>query len=286
MDTPDSIAAELTGGFNEFGLRLYRELPNDGNLFFSPFSIATALSALLPGARGPTGQELANLLQVELPNESFPGRMGALIRRLIRRRIEEETWDEESGAIRTIEKDAFRLNVANALFVETDYPLVESYREVMKADFLAELFSVDFRAPEAAAAQVNGWVSERTEGMIPELVAPEMIAPLTRLILVNAVYFLAEWSMQFSEEATRLQPFYLAPEIDERSVQVPMMRMSRTLAYAADEALGLEALRIPYQSMAMVVLLPKPGRLQDVGDALNADVFSGIIARMQPQRRR
>ncbi len=274
--------SDLVRGFNTFGLRLYGKLPRGENCFLSPLSIATALSALLCGAQGKTGDELAQLLGVEYPPEAFSGRVGRLLESLIQRRAQDYVFDPEGEGYREVEKDVFRLHVANALIAQHGYALNPAYCAMLESDLLAEVLSVDFKQPGPVATQINNWVAEKTHGMITNLLDGSAIGPLTRLILVNAVYFLAEWLDPFEESLTSPQPFYLLPGGDTECVEVPMMRQTLPLQYMVDETLGLEAVRIPYKAMSMLVLLPRPGRFQAVEDALHADLLQAVLAALGP----
>jgi serine protease inhibitor len=58
----------LVEGSNQFALDLYAQLePRDGNLFFSPYSVSTALSMTSSGARGQTLEEMTRVLPTDGP---------------------------------------------------------------------------------------------------------------------------------------------------------------------------------------------------------------------------
>jgi serpin B len=101
-------------------------------------------------------------------------------------------------------------------------------------------------------------------------------------VLANAVYFKAAWSDPFSEYATSPEPFFLSSESGGAdTVEVRMMRQELNLRYWADEALGVEAVSIPYEAMSMVVLLPGTGRLAALEDALDAAFLDRVVAGLQ-----
>ena len=152
----------------------------------------------------------------------------------------------------------------------------------MTDHFGAELFSLDFKAAANAAGRINGWVSEETHGKIPTLVSSEGLDPLTRLVLANAVYFKAAWSSPFEAADTLPEPFFLSSETGgSDTVEARMMRQELDLGYWADEALGMEAVSIPYEAMSMVVLLPETGRLAALGDVLDAAFLDHVIAGLE-----
>ena len=162
-----SAVRSLCDGFNGFGLELHRALPAGGNTFISPLSIGAALAALLPGARGQTATELARVLRVQGMAEGAAGdtagdiarAMAELIRILEPRRIEEDSWNEETQALETVVRETFRLSLATGLFVEEAYPLHTAFCDALTEAFGADFFSVTFADAEASADRVNAWVA-------------------------------------------------------------------------------------------------------------------------------
>ena len=73
VTTPVASQADLStlvDGSSEFALDLYRTLKdNDGNLFYSPYSISLALAMIFAGARGETEEQMANTLGFFLPQD-------------------------------------------------------------------------------------------------------------------------------------------------------------------------------------------------------------------------
>src|SRR5262249_19845799 len=98
---------------------------------------------------------------------------------------------------------------------------------------------------------INQWVAERTEQRIKDLLPPPSVTAATRLVIVNAVYFLADWAAPFDKAETTAQPFYGA-----QTKQVPTMH--HTGSYAIARGSGAALLDLPYQGdkAAMYILLP------------------------------
>jgi serpin B len=286
METPtaDKGVRKLATGFNHFAFRLYTEIAGDGNCFFSPLSVGVALSALVPGARGATGQELAQLLQLAESEAVLLEQIDGLMKALTERRTSTWELDEKTSEFHEVEEKVFVAHIANALFVQAGYPLLSPYQKVLRSAFRAELASVDFGQPEAAASKINDWVSENTNGKITQLVSPDVLTDLTRLILTNAVYFYAGWVDEFSEGGTERRPFYTSPAAKER-VYADMMRKTTYLPYMSDDRLTLQATSLGYRgNMEMLVVLPEPGRLSDVEAVLDADQVSKIVVRLHSRR--
>ena len=274
----------LCAGFNAFGLDLHRELPAGGNTFISPLSIGAALAALLPGARGETAAELARVLRVEGTAEDTARAMAELIRILEPRRTEEDSWNDETDALETVERESFRLSLATGLFVEEAYPLHTAFCDALTEAFGADFFSVTFADAEATASRVNAWVADKTEDRITDLVSPDSVLPDMRLILANAVYFKARWSNQFAEGRTRPKPFHLLQHegtgtVDAPMVDVPMMAQHGTFLYWKSESADAEALRIDYEEgLSMLVVLPATGRFAEAEAGLSADLLARMHA--------
>ena len=121
MHNPESSATlsgaqNLARGFNAFGLRLYGKLRDGRNSFFSPLSISLAISALVPGARGATREEIEAVLGLHGLMGPVQESASALLQSLLNRT--ETWWEYESGEPREVARDLFTLNIATALFVQ------------------------------------------------------------------------------------------------------------------------------------------------------------------------
>ncbi len=229
----------VVAGNNAFAADLYAQLRStDGNLFFSPFSVAAALSMTSAGAAGVTADEMARVLHSSLAREQFHPANGALIQSLDR----------------GVALGGYRLNVANRLWGQTGFPFLESFLKTTREDYAAEMALVEFsRAPEAARTTINDWVSEKTETKIKDLMPEGSVTSDTRLVLTNAVYFKGKWAGPFDPDLTQDAPFHLDAS---RTVEVPTMVRLDKWSYARAE--GVELLELPYEGgdISMVILLP------------------------------
>ncbi|NXC20876.1 SPB6 protein, partial [Corythaeola cristata] len=83
-----------------------------------------------------------------------------------------------------------------------------SFIELSQKLYHAGLEQTDFmNAWEDSRKQINGWVEEKTEGKIQNLLAEGILNSLTRLVLVNAIYFKGNWEKQFDKKNTTEMPF-------------------------------------------------------------------------------
>ncbi len=228
---------------NRFAFDLYQKLTeqNQNNLFFSPYSISSALAMTYAGARNNTARQMADVMYFQkLGDKLHPG-YGLMIERM-------NTGSRDA---------AYQLNVANALWGQQGFDFLESFLNLVRRNYQAGLQRVDFRRTEAARQTINQWISEKTQGKIEELLKTGDLSALTRLVLTNAIYFKGNWSSQFKEEQTRKEPFYL---IDGETVQAPLMHQTNRFGYMEDKLFKL--LELPYagEDLSMVILLPKKRR--------------------------
>src|SRR5690606_18794770 len=134
------------------------------------------------------------------------------------------------------------------------YQFDTTYFAITRKAFNAPLDMVDFRGnPEAARAKINAWVADRTEQRIKDLPPPRSVDAQTRLVIVNALYFLADWAEPFAKAQTYDEPFYVG---GTRATPVPTMHRQGRYLHATGD--GAALLELPYKggSAAMYVLLP------------------------------
>ncbi|MCX8156930.1 MAG: serpin family protein [Verrucomicrobiae bacterium] len=224
---------------NAFALDLYRQLQGQpGNLFFSPYSLATALTMTHAGARDHTAAQMARVLHLETLADP-----PAAWRRFTQ------------GLDESARTSGIQWHVANALWPQAGYPFREEFLRTIKNQFQAGVFPCDYaRDPEAARQRINTWVEEQTQRKITELISPGVLTPLTRMVLVNAIYLKGRWEYAFPARDTADAPFHLP---GGRTRLVPMMTQKQTLGYAENP--DWQALSLPYQGgrWAMVFLLPR-----------------------------
>ena len=266
----DSALANLVQGNSAFALDLYQNLRDkDGNLFYSPYSISLALAMLYAGARGETERQMADTLRFLLVQEDLHPAFNALDLKLASRGGGAEGKDDQG----------FRLNIVNALWGQGGCSFLPEFLDVLGESYGAGVRPLNFlEAPEESRTTINDWVSEQTEDRIKDLIPEGGISPSTFMVLTNAIYFNAAWAHPFEPEDTRDGQFHL---IDGNSVNVPMMRQTKTFGYARGES-GYQALELPYdgRELSMVILLPDRGSFSGFEESLDADVVNGATSRM------
>jgi len=149
------------------------------------------------------------------------------------------------------------LDLANRMYVSNHFELAQQLSQVAKQYYGSEPESVDFAMSDAVAKKINSWVEQKTRDRIKDLVSPSQLGELTRLVLVNAVYFKGKWEIQFDKKMTHPAPFYTT-ESDQAQVQMMNIPKSKFVMGNID-ALSAIGCELPYQSevMSMVLLLPQ-----------------------------
>jgi len=271
IDSPSVPApdqAELVGGNSAFAFDLYhllKEKEGEENLFYSPYSISLALAMTYAGARGETGQQMADTLHYTLPQDRLHPAFNHLDLELASRGEGAEGKDD----------GGFRLNIANTIWGQEDYTFLPEYLDTLALNYGAGMQLVDFIGDsEASRIAINNWVSDQTEGRIKDLIPKGVIDDLTRLVLTNAIFFNAAWADPFEEGQTQDGPFYL---LDGSQVTVPMMHHTASYGYAEGE--GYQAVELPYdgRELSMVILLPAAGEFESFEDSLDAGRVGTIV---------
>jgi len=257
IDQRETAVTTVSAGNTTFALDLYQQLRSqEGNLFFSPYSISTALAMTYAGARGETEAQMAQALHFELSQDTLHPAFAAL-----------------QGQLDAVQAGGdVQLNVANALWPHVDYPFLDAYLDLVKVYYGVSLTTLDYGDPEPARQQINAWAEEQTCGKIKDLIPTGILNRLTRLVLTNAIYFKGNWASQFDEAWTDTAPFTVQPG---QQVAVPLMMQKLTCGYG--EFPQLQVLELPYvgEALSMLVLLP---RQVDGLASLEAQLTPGALA--------
>ncbi|HEY3269218.1 MAG TPA: serpin family protein, partial [Armatimonadota bacterium] len=205
----------------------------EGNVFFSPYSIAAAASMAYNGAGGQTKAEMARAL-------GLGGLSLAEINTANARQLERLNYADPK----------VQVSVANSLWADDQFPLRKDFVERLRNGYAAEAATLDLQS-SSAPGHINGWVSRNTGGKIENIVGP--FGPLDALVLANAIYFHGEWSTVFKKENTRQQPFHLS---DGTEKQVQMMFQGAKCRYLRGDDFQAVCLPYGFKTVSMYVFLP------------------------------
>ncbi|MBR9691639.1 serpin family protein [Candidatus Woesearchaeota archaeon] len=230
---------------NQFAFDLYKELNQEGNAFFSPYSISSALAMTYEGAKGDTAKEIADVFHFPDNNILRPN-FAAIYNNI-----------NEANK-------AYELKTGNALWVQQDYPFLQDYTSKVENYYGGKAVNVDFiKETEKSRQTINSFIEEQTNNKIKDLIPSGVLGPLTRLVLTNAIYFKGTWEWEFDKSDTREHDFKITPE---NTVKVPMMYMDPDKARLNYADMGnLQILELPYkgEKISMLILLPKQGKEYD-----------------------
>jgi serpin B len=267
---PGSGAVEdLAGGNTAFALDLYHQLEvEEGNLFYSPYSISLALAMTYAGARGETAEEMRSVLHFPEPAERVHTGFNTLDQYL--EGLAEQELPEEAG-------EAFRLEIANQLWGQVDYAFQEDFLDTQARYYGAGMKLLNFiEGPEESRRTINQWVSEQTEEKIQDLIPRGGVGSMTRLVLTNAIYFNASWWEPFAEDRTRSGDF---TTLEGEVIQVPMMSHGQAQSFRYSRGGNYQAVEMPYtgNTTSMLVIMPDQGSFREVEEALSPEYLAGIL---------
>ncbi|PNI63031.1 SERPINB6 isoform 7 [Pan troglodytes] len=233
------VLAEANG---TFALNLLKTLGKDNskNVFFSPMSMSCALAMVYMGAKGNTAAQMAQILSF---NKSGGGG---------------DIHQGFQSLLTEVNKTGtqYLLRMANRLFGEKSCDFLSSFRDSCQKFYQAEMEELDFiSAVEKSRKHINTWVAEKTEGKIAELLSPGSVDPLTRLVLVNAVYFRGNWDEQFDKENTEERLFKVSKN-EEKPVQMMFKQSTFKKTYIGE--IFTQILVLPYvgKELNMIIMLP------------------------------
>ena len=258
---------EVVNANNKFAFELYSELDKaeDGNMFYSPYSISAALAMTYEGAKGQTADEMKSVFHFPESNILRPN-FAAIYN------------DINKG------NNAYELRTGNALWVQQDYPFLEDYTSRVEKYYGGKAANLDFVSETEKSRQtINTFIEEQTNDKIKDLIPAGMLNSMTRLVLTNAIYFKGTWEWAFDKSDTREQDFKITPT---NIVKTPMMYMDpdkATFNYADIE--DLQILELPYkgEEISMLILLPTEN-LGAIEPSLTAEKLNEYKAQMKETR--
>ncbi|MEI6851734.1 MAG: serpin family protein [Bacteroidota bacterium] len=252
----------LIANNNEFAFDLYKNIgQKPENMFYSPFSISAAMGMTYAGSKGNTEKQISEVMRFAKNNEAFYG-----------------NYKDYLNTINSLNQDLVNIYTANSLWAQADFAFKQDYIEVIRSQFGGEIKNVNFiKDPEKCRLDINNWVDGKTNKKVENLILPGMIDDLTRLVLVNAIYFKASWEMPFDAKATRKTDFNTSAT---NVVSADFMTAENNYKYYSED--GISAIEIPYAkgSLSMLIILPKDNNsnisLNNIGKPIYDRIISGL----------
>lgn len=228
---------------SDIGIQVFNQVvknkPHE-NVVISPHGVATVLGMLQLGADGKTKKQLTTAMRYKV------NVVGKILKRINRAIVARKNKDI--------------VNTANAVFANSGFKMEEPFVSKNKEVFHSQVRNVDFQDRNTAASMINHWVKNETKGMIEDLLSPEMLdSAMTRLVVINALYFKGLWKSQFQPENTKKRPFH-GP--DGKAHQVPMLAqlsLFRCGGASTPSGLWYKVIELPYHggSVSMLIALPR-----------------------------
>ncbi len=266
--TSESVQSVVDAN-NQFTFDLYTELgaTDSGNVFYSPYSISTALAMVYEGARGQTADEIRSVFHFPEDIEVQRSAMAAIYNDLN-------------------EKDtAYKLHTANALWVKDGYELLDTFTDTLEQYYGGKAENVDFVSVSGEASRkINDWVSDWTNGKIENLFSKDSFNEFTRLVITNAIYFKGTWVKQFDKKYTQDEDFRVS---NTETVRISMMRQTdKEAVFGYAETEELQMLEMPYEgeNLSMLVLLPKGDSVASLEGLLGVDRLHNWKDQLTEQR--
>ncbi|KAM7517104.1 hypothetical protein LguiA_006687 [Lonicera macranthoides] len=204
----------------------------NGNLVYSPSSIEVALAMVAHGSKGETLKQLLNFLGCKILEDLYFRSPSAKLKAIV-------SQNGGGGPL---------VRLANGVWVDKRFPIVPSYKEILKTFYHTEATSVDFlNKLDQVRRDVNSWAENETKGLIKEILPPNSLSPDTQLVLANALYFKAAWAQgfEFDPKLTREENFHL---LNGDTVLVPFM-IKKNRYYSYGSFPGYKILEMPYQQV-------------------------------------
>lgn len=226
----------------EFAVNLYQaiSLSHKDNILFSPLGTILALGMIQLGAKGKAQQQIRQTLKFQ---ETSNG--------------EEFTVLKSFFSAISEKKQEFTFNLANALYIQEGFTVKEQYLHGNKEFFQSAIKLVDFQDTKACAETISNWVEKTTDGKIKDMFTGEEFGPLTRLVLVNAIYFKGDWEQKFRKESTQLMDF---TKKDGTTINIPMMSalLKTKYGYFSESSMSYQVLELPYKGneFSLIIILP------------------------------
>ncbi len=267
----ESMAA-LAEANTAFAFDLYQQIRGEeGNLFYSPYSISQAVALIYAGANGETAAQIAEAMNYALPSEQLASAFGE-INTTLQEQVEAQPEEYRDAA--------FQLTIANSLWGQRGYPFADAYLNTLSELFGSELRFVDYReAAEAARQEINAWVAENTNNKIPSVVPEGVLTERTRLVLANAIYFNARWRNEFPAFSTQEADF---TTLAGDTVQVPMMTQEGNFLFVDEDT--YDAISLPYVGGTTSMVLILPDDFSAFEESLDAATFQEIVGSLQAGR--
>ena len=262
--TPEGVK-QVVNANNQFAIDLYQQISKqpeqaENNVFFSPYSLSTAMAMLYAAAEGETKQQIQKTFHYPMPAILNPN-SAALYNQFNK------------------PNPNYDLSTVNDLWMRQGLSPNQAYLDTVQRYYGGQVTTLDFEnSPEPSRQIINKSIAKHTKQMIPELMPSGSIDSSTATVLTNAVYFKSEWAKPFGlQGGTR--PFH---NLDGTTSSKEMMYKTAYFDYMENE--HVQVVELPYKSndLSMLIILPKSKEAAAM-QKLVADLSSNQVSQWTEQ---
>jgi serpin B len=260
----DGEKQAIADGSDGLTTALLGQLPADGNLAYSPFSIGVALSMLYAGAKGQTATEMAQALHWTLPQARVAKAYDWMTLALATRADDAFAYTQKQaadshGVLGAPDASNFRLHVVNSIWADQRMHFESPFLDTMAVDYGAGVTLANFSgAPDTERLAINQWVSDETLTRIQDLLPQGSVTPDTAVVLVNAIHLKLPWAMELTPSSTP------SPFTTSSGATVSTTFVGNVDTYGWFEDASVQAVRVPLAGgkVSMIFAMPKTGDLK------------------------
>ncbi|KAF3829770.1 hypothetical protein GH733_001721 [Mirounga leonina] len=211
-----------------FAVDLFKQLCENepaGNVLFSPICLSTSLSLAQVGAKGDTANEIGQVLHFENIKDVPFGF---------------QTVTSDVNKLSSF----YSLKLIKRLYVDKSLNPSTEFISSTKRPYAKEMETVDFKDK-----------LEETKGRFENILPDNSVTDQTKILVVNAAYFVGKWMKKFPESETKECPFRIN-KTDTKPVQ--MMSMEATFCMGNVDGINCKIIELPFQNkhLSMLILLP------------------------------
>ncbi|CAH0546711.1 unnamed protein product [Brassicogethes aeneus] len=234
----------LINGNTKFTTDVYKSLisTEKGNFLVSPFSAQVVLALASEGCIGESFDQLTK--GVGIPTNS---------------NIRHQAYQQLLQSFNQ-DSELLKLLSANKIYVQNNFTIKQAFQNIARQVYYSDIKNINFAENVNAAEVINQWVEEHTNNKIQNLISSDSLSALTRVVLINALYFLGNWTQKFEVKKTAIGDF---TTISGSNVSVSFMTNDGNYNYK--ETKIAQFIELPYQhdgnqSVSMIIVLPKQGK--------------------------
>ncbi|XP_059179561.1 serpin B3-like [Physella acuta] len=226
-----------------FSQHLYQRVALDKeNVVYSPFSIHSAMSMAMLGAKGETRSQMLKTLGYNThwvwPNADY------------------RMLTQELNSVPFVD-----IRIANAVYTNPSLTIKPTYQAMVKKDFFAMFDHLNFAYPGGPEKPINDFIANATEDLIQDMVPKGSISMDTQLMLLSAIFFNGTWEKKFLPESTTKQTFY---KLGNKIVDVDMMNDNRTMNYKQDNSMAVDVVEMPFKGGRISLYIALPHKMDGI----------------------